>query len=192
MNKYDGSYSEHYKSPNADYPLGSAVDASTQDSFDGTPYKAAFFNDVIGFMQAAFFGAYGQNARVTGEPETARKSDVWNAIKKYIADQGSGVSNLIPDTASESNKLTDRNFVVGLVNANTARYMGTFNNEEALANVEGVTNNDYALVNSVDAAGNAMLEVYTYTEEGERLEEGMVFLQQLVHERADGDPRIGG
>lgn len=164
MNKYDGTYSEHYRSPNADYPLGSAVDASTQDSFDGTPYKAAFFNDVIGFMQAAFFGAYGQNARVTGEPDNARKSDVWNAIKKYIADQGSGVSELIPDAASADNKLTDRNFVVNLVDANAARYMGTFNNEEALANVEGVSNNDYALVRSADDAGNAVLDVYTYTE----------------------------
>ena len=86
MNRYDSSYSAYYKEPDDDYPVGSAVNSTNEDSLDGTPYLAKFFNDVIGFMQTVFFDVNGKDARVSNTPETARKSDVWGSIKKFVGD----------------------------------------------------------------------------------------------------------
>lgn len=86
MLKYDKSYSEYNNGPSDDYPNGSAVNATSEDNIDGTPYVAGFFNDVIGFFQAAFYDVFGRGAAVSGVPENANKSDVWSAIKKYIDD----------------------------------------------------------------------------------------------------------
>ena len=88
MNKYDENYSAYFQAPSAEYPEGAAVNATDADSFDGTPFYNKFFNDVIGFMYAAFHGVFG-NPKVPGEtvtrqisnqPDNAVHSDVWDAI----------------------------------------------------------------------------------------------------------------
>ena len=94
MNRYDEHYSVYFGAPSEEYPEGSAVDSTDEDKLDGTPFLSKFFNDVIGFMYAAFHGVYG-NPKIPGqtvtrqlsnEPENATRSDVWDAIKKFVAD----------------------------------------------------------------------------------------------------------
>ena len=92
MNRYDGHYSVYFGAPSKEYPEGSAVDSTDEDKLDGTPFLSKFFNDVIGFMYAAFHGVYG-NPKIPGqtvtrelsnEPENATRSDVWDAIKEFV------------------------------------------------------------------------------------------------------------
>ena len=99
MNKYDNSYSPYFKAASEEYPEGSAINATDENSVDGTPILAKFFNDVIGFMYAVFHGVYG-NPKVSGETvtrqlsgvtENAKSSDVWDAIKKFVTDTANGV-----------------------------------------------------------------------------------------------------
>lgn len=174
MNRYDESYSAYFAAPDADYPVGSAIDSTSEDNLDGTPYLAAFFNDVIGFMQAAFFGVFGTDAQVSNTPETARKSDVWNAIQKFVGDSDKAVKDAldaditsinakIPSQASAQNQLADKDFVNSSIATNTAYFIGTFNSVAELNAYTGTkTNNDYAFVQSTDAAGNTIFKRYKW------------------------------
>lgn len=88
MLRYDGSYSSYYQAPDSYYPEGSAIDSSSDETLDGTPYKKDFFNDVIGFMQAVFHRAFGNphvagsivTRNVSGLSENAVSSDVLDAL----------------------------------------------------------------------------------------------------------------
>lgn len=174
MNRYDESYSAYFAAPDADYPVGSAIDSTSEDNLDGTPYLAAFFNDVIGFMQATFFGVFGTDAQVSNTPETARKSDVWNAIQKFVGDSDKAVKDAldsdiadinakIPAQASAQNQLADKDFVNSSIATNTAYFIGTFNSVAELNAYTGTkTNNDYAFVQSTDAAGNTIFKRYKW------------------------------
>lgn len=111
MNKYDENYSAYFQAPSAEYPEGAAVNATDADSFDGTPFYNKFFNDVIGFMYAAFHGVFG-NPKVPGEivtrqisnqPDNAVHSDVWDAIKKFVTDKVAVVGNAFLAHASNTN-----------------------------------------------------------------------------------------
>lgn len=186
MLKYDKSYSEYNNGPSDDYPNGSAVNATSEDNIDGTPYVAGFFNDVIGFFQAAFYEVFGRSAQVSGVSENANKSDVWNAIKKFVGDsveaarlalqsaidtakgalQGAidAINDLIPAQANSENQLADKDFVNSSIATNTANFIGDFDSLEALeSQLEiPVTNNDYAFVKTVDSAGNNIYNRYKY------------------------------
>ena len=174
MNRYDSSYSAYYKEPDEDYPVGSAVNSTNEDSLDGTPILAKFFNDVIGFMQAVFFDVNGKDAQVSNTPETARKSDVWSSIKKFVGDSVDAVRNalqsavdainaLIPAQASAENQLADKNFVNSSIATNTAYFIGTFDSLDKLNAYSGdKTNNDYAFVKTTDAAGNTLYNRYKW------------------------------
>lgn len=174
MNRYDESYSAYFAAPDADYPVGSAIDSTSEDNLDGTPYLAAFFNDVIGFMQATFFGVFGTDAQVSNTPETARKSDVWNAIQKFVGDSDivvkdaldadiADINAKIPAQASAQNQLADKDFVDSSIATNTAYFIGTFNSVAELNAYTGTkTNNDYAFVQSMDAAGNTIFKRYKW------------------------------
>lgn len=174
MNRYDENYSAYFAAPDADYPVGSAVDSTSEDNLDGTPYLAAFFNDVIGFMQATFFGVFGTDAQVSNTPETARKSDVWNAIQKFVGDSDivvkdaldadiADINAKIPAQASAQNQLADKDFVNSSIATNTAYFIGTFNSVAELNAYTGTkTNNDYSFVQSTDAAGNTIFKRYKW------------------------------
>ena len=132
MNYYDERYSAYFAAPDADYPLGSAVDSTSEDNLDGTPYLAAFFNDVIGSMQAVIFGVFGKDYKVSGSPDSCGKSDVWDAIQKFVNDGDKTVKDAldadiaaldavvkainakIPSAASATNQLADKAWVNGL------------------------------------------------------------------------------
>jgi hypothetical protein len=79
----DGKYSDFVTWGAPNYPGGKAYDASNPDSIDGTPYKANWMNDINGTRQAIIKYAEG-TFNVSGEPDSADKSDVLNALLKII------------------------------------------------------------------------------------------------------------
>ncbi|MBD5437705.1 MAG: hypothetical protein HDR37_03905 [Treponema sp.] len=170
MNYYDERYSAYFAAPDANYPLGSAVDSTSEDNLDGTPYLAAFFNDVIGSMQAVIFGVFGKDYKVSGSPDSCGKSDVWDAIKKFVNDGDdalaadiAAINAKIPAQASTTNQLADKDFVNSSIATNTAYFVGTFDSVAALNAYSGTkTNNDYAFVQSKDSAGNTIFSRYKW------------------------------
>lgn len=81
-----------------------------------------------------------------------------------------GIKALIPNAASASNGLADKNFVNSTVGTNTANYIYStdiegehvpFSSVEELEAYSGtVTNNDYAFVTGVDEVGNVFFDRY--------------------------------
>lgn len=170
MNWYNERYSAYFAAPDKAYPLGSAVDSTSEDNLDGTPYLAAFFNDVIGSMQAIIFGVFGTNYEVSGKPDSCVKSDVWDAIKKFVNDGDKtlqdavdAINAKIPSQASATNQLADKDFVNSSIATNTAYFIGTFDSVAQLNAYSGTkTNNDYAFVKSTDSAGNTIFSRYKW------------------------------
>ena len=85
MIRIDATYSDFFETPNEEYPWGSAKDASTPESTDGTPYKKRWRNDVIGMMQALFYRAFNGTARVPSNiPDNVKNSDIADAVERII------------------------------------------------------------------------------------------------------------
>lgn len=80
----DDSYSEYTGEKTDEYPGGCAVDATTDDGFDGTEYKARWHNDVIGAMHAVFVAAFGDINLVTNESDNVMDSDFLRALRQLI------------------------------------------------------------------------------------------------------------
>lgn len=78
-----------------------------------------------------------------------------------LGDQVSGIEEKIPDTATSSNQLADKNFVNSSIATETATFKGTFNTLEELEAVSA-DNNDYGFVISKDTAGNTIYNRYKY------------------------------
>ncbi len=66
------------------YPNGKAIDASTDEGVDGTPYVADWRNNIQGFMEALWYRAFGTHSGISRKPDTVFKSDVADAIVKLI------------------------------------------------------------------------------------------------------------
>lgn len=76
--------------------------------------------------------------------------------------QNKVIAKLIPEQASEENKLADKDFVNSSIATNTADFVDTFNSLEELLNVNGHDNNDYAFVKSTDEHGNTLYNRYKW------------------------------
>jgi hypothetical protein len=83
MIRINSTYSDYYDNSDPGYPGGKAINTSTDDSEDGTPYKAEWMNDVLGFFQAAIVAAHGE-FRVSGKPDKVGESDILDALVKII------------------------------------------------------------------------------------------------------------
>ena len=74
-----------------------------------------------------------------------------------------GINEKIPAQANSENKLADKDFVNSSISTNTAYFRGTFESITALESYSGEkTNNDYAFVVGVDAAGNTKYSRYKW------------------------------
>ena len=74
------------------------------------------------------------------------------------------INSKIPEQASASNKLADKDFVNSSIATSTATFIGTFNSLEDLEDYTGpLDDNDYAFVITTDAAGNTLYNRYKYT-----------------------------
>ena len=104
---------------------------------------------------------------VTASPEN--KLIIQSQISGLTADVET-IKNIIPNTASETNELADKNFVNSTVGTNTANYIyktesgGEKVPFSSVAELEAyagtVTNNDYAFVTGIDENGNAYYDRY--------------------------------
>lgn len=84
--------------------------------------------------------------------------------------QNQAIAKIVPNTASETNELADKNFVNSTVGTNTANYIyktesgGEKVPFSSVAELEAyagtVTNNDYAFVTGIDENGNAYYDRY--------------------------------
>ena len=76
----------------------------------------------------------------------------------------STINSKIPNQASSSNQLADKEFVNSSIATNTANFIGTFNSVAELEAYSGtLTNNDYAFVATTDSAGNTLYDRYKYS-----------------------------
>lgn len=74
-----------------------------------------------------------------------------------------GIDEKIPAQANSENKLADKDFVNSSISTNTAYFRGTFESIQSLESYSGKkTNNDYAFVVGVDAAGNTKYSRYKW------------------------------
>ena len=87
MIKIDSTYSNYFDNTDTAYPAGKAIDASTDEGIDGTPYRALWMNDMIGARQAIWMAAFGDISGLSGNPDKVGDSDVLKAIYKLIEDK---------------------------------------------------------------------------------------------------------
>ncbi|UTC65211.1 hypothetical protein E4O00_03340 [Treponema sp. OMZ 788] len=86
MIKLDATYSDYVNTSDPKYPAGKAVDASGEESTDGTPLLAKWMNDINGTRQAIIKEAFGDMSSISGVPDDADDSDVLKALKKITQD----------------------------------------------------------------------------------------------------------
>lgn len=104
---------------------------------------------------------------ITAEKERA------DAAEKKNASAIGEIKELVPEQASGTNKLADKDFVNSSIATNTAEFKGTFNSLDELNKVTADAN-DYGFVKETDAAGNTLYKRYKYVEG-----EGFVFEYEL-------------
>lgn len=98
----DETYSEFTGEKTADYPGGCAIDASTDEGFDGTEYKARWHNDVIGAMHAVFVAAFGDINKVTNRSDNVNDSDFLRALQQLMHVQADAARLLTDITGIET------------------------------------------------------------------------------------------
>lgn len=87
MLKIDANYTDFRDDTDAAYPYGKAVPATSPGSIDGTPWRALWFNDLLGARTAIFKKAFGTTARQPSNvPDNMDSSDVLDAILRIIQD----------------------------------------------------------------------------------------------------------
>lgn len=87
-------------------------------------------------------------------------------LESKVSTNASSIADIdkkIPAQANSENKLADKDFVNSSISTNTAYFRGTFESMQALEVYSGEkTNNDYAFVVGVDAAGNTKYSRYKW------------------------------
>lgn len=83
MIRIDENYSEYRDDTDPGYPGGKAVPVSSGNMTDGTPWRALFFNTILGFFQALIVDAQG-SFTVSGTPDKVGQSDLLAAAKKLM------------------------------------------------------------------------------------------------------------
>lgn len=124
--------------------------------------KQDIIDDIATIRSNAQAGATAYHKPQTGIPATDLASDVQSDLVNII-----DIAQVIPEQASESNQLADKNFVNSSVATNTANYISDngqpFQSLEHLEAYEGIlTNNDYAFIVGADSAGNTTYSRYKY------------------------------
>lgn len=87
MLKLNSNYSDYTDETDVNYPEGKAVNASSSESFDGTPLLAEFMNDVNASHIAMYEKAYGTREGISGDPDTQKSSQFAAAVAKYTDDK---------------------------------------------------------------------------------------------------------
>jgi hypothetical protein len=84
MIRIDENYTPYYDGDDPAYPGGKAIPVSAGNRTDGTPWRALWFNTILGFLQALVVEAKGSFI-VSGTPDKVGESDLLDALKAVIA-----------------------------------------------------------------------------------------------------------
>ena len=87
MLKLNRDYSDYTDETDVNYPEGKAVNASTSESYDGTPLLAEFMNDVNAAHIAMYEKAHGNRDGINGHADTQKASQFADAVAKYTDDK---------------------------------------------------------------------------------------------------------
>ncbi len=87
MLKFNKNYSDYTDETDENYPEGKAVNASSSESYDGTPLLAEFMNDVNAAHIAMYEKAYGNRDGINGHADTQKASQFADAVAKYTDDK---------------------------------------------------------------------------------------------------------
>lgn len=113
------------------------------------------------------------NSSINTEKEraTAAESSLDTKISNEITNRESGdnflksqineINAKIPEQASSTNQLADKDFVNSSISTSTATFRGTYNSIDDLP-TEGIDNNDYAFVRTEIQTGLDKYDKYTY------------------------------
>ena len=75
------------------------------------------------------------------------------------------INALIPNQATSSNQLADKNFVNSSIATNTANFLGTYTSMADIEAIQNPTNNDYVFLVTTYTAGNSLYQRYKYSAE---------------------------
>ena len=87
MLKLNRDYSDYTDETDVNYPEGKAVNASTSESYDGTPLLAEFMNDVNAAHIAMYEKAHGSRDGINGQADTQKASQFADSVAKYTDDK---------------------------------------------------------------------------------------------------------
>lgn len=159
MIKLDATYSAYVDTTDSKYPQGKAIDASSDEGYDGTPYKADWMNDIIGSRQALIKAS---GVSVSGNPDNANVSDVLNAVQKLIKNDVDDEAELRRTAIENEETARDSAISTAIGNLGNAKLKDV---DEAITNVSS-TNlpttkavTDY-IVSASDIARTEILHCY--------------------------------
>ena len=149
-------------STQVDFIKGKPTVYNKQEVDNKLTTKQDTIDDLATIRSGAQAGATAYQKPQTGIPATDLASDTQNNLAAI-----DGIEAVIPEQASPSNQLADKNFVNSSVATNTANYISDkgqpFQSLEDLETYEGIlTNNDYAFVVGADSVGNTTYSRYKY------------------------------
>ena len=87
MLKLNRDYSDYTDETDVNYPEGKAVNASSSESYDGTPLLAEFMNDVNAAHIAMYEKAHGSRDGINGQADTQKASQFADSVAKYTDDK---------------------------------------------------------------------------------------------------------
>lgn len=79
----------------------------------------------------------------------------------------STIQSKIPNQASSTNQLADKDFVNSSIATNTANFLGTYTSMAEIEAIQDPTNNDYVFLQTTDASGNNLFDRYKYNADQE-------------------------
>lgn len=166
------SSSFYFQSGFHDYNLEMSsfyVSSTTGYSAINYQFLSQAISDLGTIRSGAAKGATAYQKPSGGIPESDLTSELQQTIDNVpsILQSISAISDLVPEQASSSNQLADKNFVNSSVATNTANYISNSGEPfTSLAQLEAysgtLTNNDYAFVVGTDATGNTTYTRYKY------------------------------
>lgn len=136
------------------------------------PSKTSHLTNDSTYQTSANVSSTVSSAISTHNSNTSAHSDIRDLITgtNGVNSKISAIEAKIPNAATSSNQLADKQFVNDSISTSTATFQGTVNAsadtesaaQSALRSITGMDNNDYAFVSCVDSAGNTKYKRYKY------------------------------
>ena len=136
------------------------------------PSKTSHLTNDSGYQTSTNVSSTVSSAISTHNSSTSAHSDIRDLITgtNGVNSKISAIEAKIPNAATSSNQLADKQFVNDSISTSTATFQGTVTAsadtesaaQSALRSITGMDNNDYAFVSCVDSAGNTKYKRYKY------------------------------